>query len=86
MKQPQNLTKQLFLLSRVKTSGRCFQIFGAFSEKLYFREVMSVRKNDSKFQNTASLLADIQIWINFHPSINPVFKTCMSINHKVCFW
>jgi len=31
---PLVLTKQLFLLSSVKTSGRFFQIFVAFSEKL----------------------------------------------------
>ena len=30
------MTKQLFLLSSVKTSGRFFQIFVAFSEKLNF--------------------------------------------------
>ena len=43
MRRPQNLknlpfvlTKQLFLLSIVKTSGRFFQIFVAFSEKLNF--------------------------------------------------
>ena len=33
---PHVLTKQLFLLSSVKTSGRFFQIFVAFSEKLSF--------------------------------------------------
>ena len=33
---PPVLTKQLFLLSSVKTSGRFFQIFVAFSEKLDF--------------------------------------------------
>ena len=33
---PPVLTKQLFLLSSVKTSGRFFQIFVAFSEKLNF--------------------------------------------------
>ena len=33
---PLVLTKQLFLLSSVKTSGRFFQIFVAFSEKLDF--------------------------------------------------
>ena len=44
MRRPQNLkknlllalTKQLFLLSSVKTSGRFFQIFVPFSEKLIF--------------------------------------------------
>ena len=30
------MTKQLFLLRSVKTSGRFFQIFVAFSEKLHF--------------------------------------------------
>ena len=34
---PPVLTKQLFLLSSVKTSGRFFQIFVAFSEKLNFK-------------------------------------------------
>ena len=33
---PLVLTKQLFLLSSVKTSGRFFQICVAFSEKLNF--------------------------------------------------
>ena len=33
------LAKQLFLLSSVKTSGRFFQIFVAFSEKLDFKQV-----------------------------------------------
>ena len=33
---PPVLTKQMFLLSSVKTSGRFFQIFVAFSEKLDF--------------------------------------------------
>ena len=33
---PPVLTKQLFLLSSVKTSGRLFQIFVAFSEELDF--------------------------------------------------
>ena len=33
---PPDLTKQLFLLSSVKTGGRFFQIFVAFSEKLDF--------------------------------------------------
>ena len=32
------LTKQLFLLSSVKTSGRLFQIFVAVSEKLNFNK------------------------------------------------
>ena len=42
MRRPQNLKKnyvlrkQLFLLSSVKTSGRFFQIFVAFSEMLNF--------------------------------------------------
>ena len=36
---PPVLTKQLFLLSSVKTSGRFFQIFVAFSEKLDFNKV-----------------------------------------------
>ena len=44
MRRPQNLkknlppvlTKQWFLLSSVKTSGRFFQIFVAFSEKMDF--------------------------------------------------
>jgi hypothetical protein len=43
MKRPQNLKKspicfdkKLFLLSSVKTSGRFFRIFVAFSEKLEF--------------------------------------------------
>jgi len=43
MRMPQNLenltsvlTKHLFLLSSVKTSGRFFQIFVTFSEKLDF--------------------------------------------------
>ena len=31
------MTKQLFLLSSVKTSGRFFQIFVALSEKLDFK-------------------------------------------------
>ena len=35
---PPVLTKQLFLLSSVKTSGRFFQIFAAFSEKLNFKK------------------------------------------------
>ena len=37
MLNPPVLTKQLFLLSSVKTSGIFFQIFVAFSEKLDFR-------------------------------------------------
>ena len=36
---PPVLTKQLFLLSSVKTSGRFLQIFVAFSEKLNFISV-----------------------------------------------
>ena len=36
-KFPPVLTKRLFLLSSVKTSGRFFQIFVAFSEKLDFK-------------------------------------------------
>ena len=36
---PLVLTKQLFLLSSVKTSGRFFQIFVAFSEKLGFKNM-----------------------------------------------
>ena len=32
------LTKQLFLLSSIKTSGKFFQIFVAFSEKLNFMQ------------------------------------------------
>jgi len=46
MRMPQNLenltsvlTKHLFLLSSVKTSGRFFQIFVAFSEKLDFTQL-----------------------------------------------
>ena len=35
-KSATSLTKQLFLLSSVKTSGRFFQIFVTFSEKLNF--------------------------------------------------
>ena len=35
---PPLLTKQLLLLSSVKTSGRFFQIFEAFSEKLNFKD------------------------------------------------
>ena len=34
MRRPQYLTKQLFILRSVKTSGRFFLIFVAFSEKL----------------------------------------------------
>ena len=34
---PPDLTKQFFLLSSVKTSGRFFKIFVAFSEKLDFK-------------------------------------------------
>ena len=34
--RPPVLTKQLFLLSSIKTSGRFFQIFVTFSEKLDF--------------------------------------------------
>ena len=45
MRRPQNLKKSptgfdktaVFLLSSVKTSGRFFQIFVAFSEKLDFK-------------------------------------------------
>ena len=33
---PPDLTKQLFLLSSVKTSGRFFEIYVTFSEKLNF--------------------------------------------------
>ena len=33
---PPVLTKQLFLLNSVKTSGTYFSIFVAFSEKLHF--------------------------------------------------
>ena len=36
---PPVLTKQLFLLSSVKTSGRFFQIFVAFSEKLNYTTI-----------------------------------------------
>ena len=39
---PPVLTKQLFLLSSVETSGRFFQIFVAFSEKLNFTEIKSL--------------------------------------------
>ena len=35
---PPGLTKQLFLLSSIKKSGRFFQTFVAFSEKLDFIE------------------------------------------------
>ena len=39
------MTKQLFLLSSVKTSGRFFQIFVAFSEKLDF-----TKRDESDFK------------------------------------
>ena len=41
---PPFLTKQLFSLSGVKTSGRFFQIFMAFSEKLDFSKQQSRAK------------------------------------------
>ena len=41
------LTKQLFLLSSVKTSGRFFQIFVAFSEKLDFKASLSLWESKS---------------------------------------
>ena len=34
------MAKQLFLLSIIKTSGRFFQIFEAFSEKLNFTSLL----------------------------------------------
>ena len=37
------LTKQLFLLSSVKTNGRFFQIFVAFSEKLDSKNQLKVK-------------------------------------------
>ena len=40
MRRPPVLTKQLFLLSSVKTSGIFFQIFVAFSEKLDFNHLI----------------------------------------------
>ena len=40
---PPVLTKQLFLLSSVKTSGIFFQIFVAFSEKLNFKSIPSCK-------------------------------------------
>ena len=43
---PPVLTKQLFLLSSIKTSGRLFQIFVAFSEELDFN--MQERRNNTK--------------------------------------
>ena len=39
---PPVLTKQLFLLSSVKTSGRLFQIFVAVSEKLNFKNLQII--------------------------------------------
>ena len=53
MRRPQNLkilTKQLFLLSSVKTSGRFFQIFVAFSEKRDFNNSEIHRILDYKNQ------------------------------------
>ena len=55
MKRPQNLkknlptvlTKQLFLLSSVNTSGRFFQIFVAFSEKLDFTSISDLIRQDT---------------------------------------
>jgi hypothetical protein len=46
---PHVLTKQLFLLSSVKTSGRFFQTFVAFSEKLDFTQPQRVAHH-SKMQ------------------------------------
>ena len=42
---PPVLTKQLFLLSSVKTRGIFFQIFVAFSEKLDFTHLKKLSKN-----------------------------------------
>ena len=39
---PLVLTKQLFLLSSVKTNVKCFQIFVAFSEKLNFMPLVEL--------------------------------------------
>ena len=43
---PPVLTRQLFFLSSVKTSGRFFQICMTFSEKLDF--IYNVEKNEEK--------------------------------------
>jgi hypothetical protein len=50
------LTKQLFLLSRVKTIGRFFQIFLAFSEKLDFNKIKP--ETDRRYAKKPSLCND----------------------------
>ena len=60
---PPVLTKQLFLLSSVKSSGRFFQIFVTFSEKLDF-------KRNHKF--VSGLHGCLNNWL---PSLIHLFET-----------
>ena len=55
---PPFLTKQLFSLSIVKTSGRFFQIFVDFSEKLDFKHILCMVKH-------AILLSKISLLIMY---------------------
>jgi hypothetical protein len=48
---PLVLTKQLSLLSSVKTSGRFFQIFVAFSEKLNFKTALVCKQDRTEGQD-----------------------------------
>ena len=60
---PPVLTKQLFLLSSVKTSGIFFQIFVAFSEKLNFISLIFI------FADQNQTIVDYLLFYNFHKII-----------------
>ena len=73
MRRPQNLkksptclTKQLFLLSSIKASGRYFQIVVAFSEKLNFTTTMKYLPISSNGHYPLKLPNDHKIhWLTF---------------------
>ena len=73
---PPIVTKQLFLLSSVKISGRFFQIFVAFSEKLDFTMVPQVELfsfvflENLRHQRDISKLTDLYMVLSIYSSIN----------------
>ena len=75
---PLVLTKQLFLFSSTKRSGRFFQIVVAFSENLNFNDLLANQYSRSDHK-TPKILCAIQQVNHKGPTI---FKCCFSFNFK----
>ena len=70
------MTKQLFLLSSIKTSGRFFQSFVAWSEKLEFK----------KQNNSTSIMISSHYALSLHGVISVLqLHTTLSKNHYNIF-